>query len=400
MANGNHGTHCHLGAWQGEILPSISVIFLLFIILVTPSQVTAQDAERVDYLSLTALMIKEDDYQKAAEAIKKVDVNDDKLDKKRFYTLSGIISLNQERYLKSIQAFESAIAAGQDNKVLYVYLAQSYIGLEKYPQAINMLAKTAELEQTMPGIWMLRSQAYWLNNQSYKAWQVLAQAQLQFVDEKAFLRSKVFYAIELDLFQEAVVLGQRYIKYHDASVNDYVSLGDALRRSGQPENALWFLELARMKFPAEKNVYLAMAHAYMDIGSTYAAASMLEEGGEYDNKLFTDAAELFKKAGDQQRAIYNNAKILNQKDKLKQRVALLLEQGDFDQVLAMQDALLRVRLLDDDEFLYIVAYSQFKVGNYVLAEKHLEKITDAKMFRKATQLRKAMASCVNKKWLC
>jgi len=362
--------------------------------------VFAQDAEEVDYLSLAALMIKEGDYLRAAEAIEKVNQKDEKLDTKRFYTLLGIISLNRELYEKSISEFESAIVSGQKNKVLYVYLAQAYMGLKKYADALDMLAKTAELENTMPGVWLLRSQAYWLSDKKHKAWVVLGQAEDLFPAEKTFMRNKMFYAIELGLFQKAVELGQEYIKSHEASVTDYVSLGDALRRSGQPKTALKFLELARLTFPQEKNVYLAMAHAYIDMENTYAAAMVLEEGGEFDNALFKDAAELYKQENDFQRALFNNSRINAQKEKLRQRMALQLESESFDQVLAMEDELLRVRLMDDDTFLYAIAYAHFMLGDYTAAENSLQKITDVRVFRKAAELRKLMASCATEKWLC
>jgi hypothetical protein len=62
--------------------------------------------------------------------------------------------------------------------------------------------------------------------------------------------------------------------------------------------------------------------------------------------------------------------------------------------------LIRVHLLDEDEFRYVIAYSQFKTGLYSAAEKSLQRITDVKMFRKATQLRKVMTSCADEKWMC
>ena len=107
---------------------------------------------KVDYMSLTALMIKEGDYVRAGEAIEKVDQKDEKLDRKRFYTLHGIISLNKELYSKSIGEFDSAIAAGQENKIIHVYLAQAYMGLEKYEQALSHLSKTGDLETTMAAL--------------------------------------------------------------------------------------------------------------------------------------------------------------------------------------------------------------------------------------------------------
>ena len=371
----------------------------VFLVLIS-SYAIAQDGQEVDYLSLAALMIKEGDYLRAAEAIEKVNQKDEKLDTKRFYTLLGIISLNRELYEKSISEFESAIVSGQKNKVLYVYLAQAYMGLKKYADALKMLDETAELEKTMPGVWLLRSQAYWLSDKKHKAWVVLGNAEDLFPEEKTFMRNKMFYAIELGLFQKAVELGQKYIKNHEATVTDYVSLGDALRRSGQPKVALKFLELARLTFPQEKNVYLAMAHAYIDMENIYAAAMVLEEGGEIDNTLFKDAAELYKQENDFQRALFNNSRINAQKEKLRQRMALQLESGSFDQVLAMEDELLRVRLMDDDTFLYAIAYAHFMVGDYTAAENSLEKITDVRVFRKAAELRKLMASCATEKWLC
>lgn len=374
-------------------------VFLLVAMLV-PFSAHSKSAEEADFLSLAALMIKNDDYARAAEALANVDQSNEKLDKKRFYTLSGIISLNHELYLKSITEFESAINAGEENKVIFVYLAQAYMGLEKFPETIAQLDKVGDLETTMPGIWMLRSQAHWLNKEIDKAWNVLAEARKMFSQEKIFLRNKIFYAIELGLFQEAVFLGKAYIKHYDASANDYVSLGDALRQSGEPKTGLKFLELARLKFPAEKNVYVAMAHAYLDLEKTHAAAKILQQGAVFHNALRKDAAKLFKKVNEYDRALFNNAKILDQKDKLQQRMALLVALGNYDQILAMYDDLLRVRLLDDQEFQYALAFAHFKTGNFSAAEKILEKITDSRIFMKATSLRKVMADCAHDKWLC
>ncbi|MBE9568561.1 MAG: tetratricopeptide repeat protein [Proteobacteria bacterium] len=379
---------------------TILVLVILLSSLMNAVLLHAEQVEKVDYLSLTALMIKEGDYLRAAEAIKSVDLKNDKLDKKRFYTLSGIISLNREAYEESRIAFDAALKNGQENKIIFVYLAQANMGLKKYDEVLRQLDKASDLQATMPGIWLLRSQAYWMNQEKHKAWQVLGKAEQLFPQEKTFIRNKIYYAIELGLYQEAVQLGQEFIKDHEPSVNDYVSLGDALRRSGKPESALKFLELARLVHPQEKNVYLAMAHAYLDMDDTYAAAMMLEEGGRFENALLKDAAELYKNENDFQRALFNNARLLKQKEKLRQRMAIQLESGNYDQVLAMEDELLRVRLLDEDALQYAIAYAHFQVGDYDEAENTLEKITDASVFRKAAALRKIMVSCADEKWLC
>ena len=64
-----------------------------------------------------------------------------------------------------------------------------------------------------------------------------------------------------------------------------------------------------------------------------------------------------------------NARILDQKVKLKQRVAILIDLERFEAVSALEPRLSRMELLDDNQELrYALAYALFQVGEHRRAE--------------------------------
>ena len=98
--------------------------------------------------------------------------------------------------------------------------------------------------------------------------------------------------MQLQLFIKAAELGREYLKQSDIEEQDHIAIANALTRSGEAEAALEFLEQARVLYPDEKDVYLALAHAYLELEQEHSAASMLEQGAEIDPAMFKDAAEL------------------------------------------------------------------------------------------------------------
>lgn len=365
---------------------------LALVLLLSVSPVFAKDD--VDYLSLSALMIKEGEYIKALEALDKVKVAEKKReDVKRYYTLKGIASLKRELYKNSIAAFNMAIEKGQKDPVFQFYLAQAYFGLKEYDQAIARLEGTGELQNTMPGVWQLKAQIYWDQGKKSASWQTLTEAEARFPDQSSFTRRKVFVLIQMGLFKEASVLGATYLSSTDAESRDYIAIGEALRRSGEPVAALKFLELARFKFNREKDLYLAMVQAYMDLDQFYTAAQLMEEAGRLDSALLIDAAELYRRSGHADRALYINSQINDQKEKLKQRLMLLLEPGYYDRIITIRDDLYRTGLLEDQNIKYAVGYAYFQTGDYEKTEELLQEITDTNLLRKAAELRKSMESC-------
>ena len=66
----------------------------------------------------------------------------------------------------------------------------------------------------------------------------------------------------------------------------------------------------------------------------------------------------------------------------------------------MEQDIKRVRIDDDENIQYALAYALFKVGDYEQAESYLSRITDTQLFQKAVEVRKIMADCADEPWRC
>src|SRR5690606_36566268 len=116
--------------------------------------------------------------------------------------------------------------------------------------------------------------------------------------------------------------------------------------------------------------------------------------------LISEAAELYRRAGRLRRALMLNGQITDQATKFKQRLALMLEMRRYEQAAAMSPDLKRVGLFEDQDIIYALAYAQFMVGDFEQAEAGLQRLTRSDLFRKASELRRAMQGCIEESWKC
>ena len=155
-----------------------------------------------------------------------------------------------------------------------------------------------------------------------------------------------------------------------------------------------------MKYPGNDLVIIELAHVYLEKEQIVTAAALFEEASRFKNKYSQEASELFRRAKQLYHALYLNSKITDQKEKLKQRLAIFLEFGDFEMAAAMEKALSRVGLLENEDMRYALAYSQFEVGDLDGAEKNLQYLTRPDLFKKASELRKSMQECMADQFQC
>jgi tetratricopeptide (TPR) repeat protein len=311
-----------------------------------------------------------------------------------------MIALEQQRQEDAAQAFTDAIAAGQADPLIHLYRAQAYFGLERYSEAVQAIDDAGDGVKTISGAWLMRAHAQWMLGQHQAALDTLSAASVQFPGNTNFLRRQVFYLIDIGLNQEAAELGRRFLSVAEPKAADYAAIGSALRQSKSYDEALRFLETARLKFPDDGDIAKALAQTWMQRGDILAAAEILARQAEVDPSLLPEAAELFRRAGHGVRALGLNARVPDQEKKLKQRVGLLLQLKRFEQVAGMEDALYRVGLLVDEDIRYALAYSYFRGGNFEASERHLSALTRPELFRKATELRRLMQDCGQNRWNC
>ncbi|MBB6086000.1 tetratricopeptide (TPR) repeat protein [Wenzhouxiangella marina] len=352
-------------------------------------------------LPLAALLIGDGNYERARQVLAAVDPDDPELDRPRFHTLNGLVALNLEERALAVREFRAAIEAGQDEPVVWLYLAQAHFGQEQYLETLAALDRAGDDTTRIPSVQLMRAQAHWQLGELDEAWRVLDEGRRLFPDRAGeFARRQVFLLVEQGLYQEAADQGRRYLAGAHAGPADALAIGNALRQSGQYTEAAEILERARLSSPEQVDLSRLLAHTYLAQERTLAAAEVLRQAAVYDPALLSEAAELYRRAGWLMEALTLNAGIIDQAQKLKQRLAIFIDLARFDQAAAMETDLVRTGLIEDQDIRYALAYAFFKSGDFARAEDHLAVLERADLFRKATELRRVMEQCADQPWLC
>jgi len=357
--------------------------------------------EPVEFLSLAAVLIGDGNYQRARNILARVDTPAEDLDLARYHTLAGLVALNLDELPLAATEFEDAIAAGQTEPVVRLYLAQAYFGQARYEQTLEQLDLADADTTRVPSVFLMRAQSHWELENYAAAWEVLGRGRAEFPDRAGdFARRQVFLLVDQGLYQEAADQGLQFLESGLGTSDDAVAIGNALRETGQYRQAAVILEKARLSAPENVMLGKVLSHVYLDQGRELAAADVMRTTALHDNGLASDAAELYKRAGWLIQALSLNAQVIDQPKKLKQRLAIFLELNRFEQAAGMERDLIRVGLLGDEDIRYALAYALFKSGDFERAEQHLQQLTRSDLFRRAVELRRAMEQCAESPWMC
>jgi tetratricopeptide (TPR) repeat protein len=375
-------------------------IILLILLLGLGPVLAADKGDEVDFLALAALMLRDGNLDRAIIALDQFDTGAEDADLVRYYTLRGMAHMRRNELEPARESLLRAVDAGEAEAVVFVYLAQANYRLEDYRGAIEALDRAGAAVDRVPSIYHMKAQAYWLLEEPVMALATLDQATRIFPDDATFVRRKVFYLVDLGLFKEAVDQGRTYLESVQGKVEDYVALGNALRASGELDEAAMLLEEAQLLFPDSADVKKVLAHVYIERGQMSAAADILYTAALLEPDLLGEAAELYRRAGQTYRALLLNSQLIDQPEKYRQRLALHLELQNFEQAAAMEIPLRRVGLLEDEDLRYAIAYALFKTGDFAAAERHLGALNRPDLFRKAAELRRAIQDCAQDSWKC
>jgi tetratricopeptide (TPR) repeat protein len=378
----------------------LKIILMGLLLAVGCVAFAAEPADEVDYLALAALMLRDGNIDRALVALDQVDPSAEEIDLVRYYTLRGMAHLRRNELEPARDALQQAVDSGAAEAVVFVYLAQVNYQLQDYRATIDALDRAGDALARVPAAYHMKAQSYWLLEEPVLALATLDQAAEIFPDDANFLRRKVFYLVDLGLYKEAVVLGRRYLEQSRGGLEDYVALGNALRASGELDEAAGFLEEAQLIFPGSADVKKLLAHVYIEREQLGAAADLLYKAALLEPKLLAEAAELYRRAGQAHRALSINSGLSDQPEKFRQRLALYLDLQNFEQAAAMEIPLRRVGLMEDEDLRYAIAYSLFRTGDFAAAEQQLATLDRPDLFRKAAELRRAIQDCTEDSWKC
>jgi tetratricopeptide (TPR) repeat protein len=358
------------------------------------------DEEEIDYVALAARLVRDGHFDRAEITLNQVDENDEDVDKKLFYVLRGLVSLQKKLYVAAADSFDKAVRAGNRDPLVFINLARARFGSKDYAGAVKALERAGPAVREQVGAELLGSRAYWELGKPGPALEILHRAQKRFPSELELARMEIYYLLELELFQELARRHRSFLRRTDIEAKDLAAMAEALRRSGQLEQAKKSLEAARLRFPGDVTLTVMLARTYMDTGAFLSSAILLEEAARSDRSYLVEAAEMYRRAGRLVRALFLNKRIVDQKAKMRQRLQILLELEQFEQISAMEARLSRLGLLADEQIRYALAYGFFQIRDFASAERHLRALRDPALFAKGIELRRAIESCTSAGWLC
>ncbi|MDA3946693.1 MAG: hypothetical protein PF439_08445 [Helicobacteraceae bacterium] len=208
------------------------------------------------------------------------------------------------------------------------------------------------------------------------------------------------YFVELELYQSALEDATIYLANEKPNAKTYLSFVGALRKSGATDKATVLAEVGNLKFLESAEMTLMLAHLYLDQEMIQTAANLFDQASIEDGKYTKEASEMLRRAHQFTLALYKNSQLNDTKEKYKQRIAIYLEFGEYERVVATDSALERSGLLEDENIRYALAYAYYMTGNFEKSEAQLRELTRPDLFQKATELRKNMEKCTNNSWEC
>jgi tetratricopeptide (TPR) repeat protein len=350
---------------------------------------TGEEEQDIDYLGIAALMVRDGHFDRARAALENVDPSDEGVDKTQYYTLQGLLAFRDADFKNAVRSLERAIQHGQDKPVVNVYLAQAYYGAGEYKKAIKTVQK-ADAVSRFPELLGIQSQSHWMLKETVEAFRVIDKAVQDYPGKLQFRQQRIFYLIELGLYQEAVDQSRRYLEAAGDDPNAYLIIGEALRRGGKYEQAVLAFETAVLIHPGNQKLREALAQAYSSNDQPAAAARVALQAGVNNNTRYYRAADFFRQAGETNRAFYCNSLVEDQNLRVRQKFQLLVEQRRYEEALAMEESLGRIGALDDDGMKYAIAYLYYTLGKYGEAQKYLNRIANPAFNSTVSQLRRVI----------
>jgi hypothetical protein len=275
---------------------------------------------------------------------------------------------------------------------LELHLARALLAAEDPKGALAALDRTGTVGESLPGTWLLRAEANEALGRTDAAWDALDRGSRAFPDQAEMRRQQVFLLVRLGLYREARALGEHLLARPDVSDDDAVAISEALRRGGETAEAITILEAALLRDGEDRDLLVAAARASLEDGQPRNAGRFLERAAVIEPALALEAAEAYRRGADLEAALRMNAQVSDPTAKARQRLGLLLDAEEWDRAVALEERLDRLGLGQDDGVAYGLAYGWYRLGDHPHAEQWLATITEPEAFRRATELRQAMAA--------
>ncbi len=356
--------------------------------------------EDVDHIALAERLYADGHVARAQQALSRVDPEADGTDLKALNMIAGLIDLNQKSYASAAKRLNKAIQLGEKRSLVFLGLAQSYYYQQQFGEALTALETANPVYGGTQAGYLMAAQCHWSQAAHGQALAVLQRGQAQFSGTLPLIRQTVLYLVELKLYHQAIIKSDELIRHADISETDMLAVAHALRSAGQSYQVILFLERARLYHYNSVRLTELLAHTYLAVNKSYTAGTLFERIAHREPKYAYEAAQSYKSARRFVRALALNTKVPSVDKRFKQRLSILVDDGRFFEVGAMEKTLERLDLLKDNEIRYALAYAHFKSASGQSAKRHLNAIDDTRLLDQVSALRRSIVACEESGWKC
>jgi len=374
------------------------ILFILLSLLAFHGN--AQSIDDVDYVDLGATLLKDGYTQRAKTVLDKANVAKADFDFPRYYSLKGIL-LQRLGYPELSNIFlNESIQLGQNNPSTFLYIARNNWQSQNFQGVVDALEQAGVAANQNKEMFVIKAESLKQLDRLEDAWLVLDEAIGLFPDYSRFYRQKFYYLLELGFFQQALDYAEQYLKRQEYSAKDYLAVAYTLRENTQFVLAAELLEEAVYKYPNDEQLIELLGQVYIDQES-YTAAALVYDYASLSNLQFAEkSSALYLKARQPIRSLQINRRVLDQKEKFKQRVGIDIYLDDYESLVSKEPALKRYGLLSDDNIRYAIGFAYFRNGEYEKSTGHLKKITDSQLFERASYILSQIEKCENEPEFC
>jgi tetratricopeptide (TPR) repeat protein len=378
-----------------------TVLKTILLIGLLQSGLFAKKEAKVDHMALATLMIQDGNFQRARASLDEVDTGVKDFNFGYYYTLRGMVSMKLTEYRTAISEFQSAIDNNQTDKSIYLSMIEANYKLKDYSGTVKAIDSAGEYGRDNPQLFTIKADSYWKLENRNSAFEAIEDGYRTFPDNHKFLKQKFFYLVTLHLYQSAIEVANIFLEKSSPNAETILAMASALKNSGEYRRAVMLLEEGQLRFGKNSKISALLSHIYLKMDKLYTSATVMERASYFERKYKADSSEMYRRSGAVSQALYLNSQILDRKEKMKQRLSIFLDFGDYDRAVAMESGLRRSGLLQSSEDIrYALAYALYMSGDFIGCEEHLKKLQRGDLFAKAIELRKNIQKCYEDKWSC
>lgn len=354
-------------------------------------------AEQVDPLALARVLLRDGLPERAlailAEAAPERGVEE-------LHRIRGLALHELGRHAEAAAAFARALELGEQGEATWFALASAQLAAGDAAGALASCERAPPELWSLPGAFRLRAAALYARGDRHGAFIALDAGAARFPADLELQRQRVRILLELGLHQEGLEAARSLLERPELGVKDHLAFAAALAGSRQLEQAILLLEGALLRFPEEAEVRRQLARTYFEAERPLSAAELLLPLAHDDPTAALHAAELYRRAGKAERALRMNGSVVDPKEKVRQRLNLLIELERYEEAAALDERLARLGLLEEQRLAYALAYAHYRAGNRARAEAILGRLSEPELFAKATAIRRALEACDRDVWQC